>query len=309
MIANAKPANYNDLESMVSLRQQAKADPQGTLRQVAKHFESVYLNMMLKSMRQASIGDPIFDSNNSAVYRDMYDSQIALNMSEQNGIGIADMLVKQLQGGLGSSASDKQDEKFSVKTDQTEDIELDTSLPDNYLKHVKPMTKSDPINFSSHNEFVETLMPYAEEAADELDITPQVLIAQAALETGWGKHVQTLPNGESSYNVFNIKADSRWNGEQLKVNTLEYRDGIAQKERASFRVYDSYQESFRDYVDFIKNNPRYEMALETTADPEAYAKELQQAGYATDPHYADKVIDIYQREVVAAPFSEYLADG
>jgi len=298
----------------MTLRQQAKDDPQATLRQVANHFESLYINMMLKSMRQASIGDPIFDSNNSAVYRDMYDSQIALQMSEQNGIGIADMLVKQLQSSIGSTANDKQNEKLSdkiqqAKKEQATDVEFDTSLPENSLRHVKHMAKSDPVQFASHKEFVETLMPYAEKAADELDITPQVLIAQAALETGWGKHVQTLPNGKSSYNVFNIKADSRWNGEQLKVNTLEYRDGIAQQERASFRVYGSYQESFRDYVDFIKNNPRYEMALETTSDPEAYAKELQHAGYATDPHYADKVIDIYQREVVAAPFSEYLADG
>jgi flagellar protein FlgJ len=174
---------------------------------------------------------------------------------------------------------------------------------------MQQFSKPDPVQFSSHSEFVETLMPYAEQAADELEVAPQVLIAQAALETGWGQHVQKLPNGKSSYNLFNIKADSRWNGDSLKVKTLEYRDGIAQQERASFRAYDSYAESFRDYVDFIKTNPRYEMALDTVADPEGYVKGLQDAGYATDPHYADKVINIYQREVVAAPFSEYLSES
>lgn len=300
MITSTEPANYSDFESMSALRQQAKNDPQATLRQVANHFESLYMKMMLKSMRQASLGDPIFDSNNSSMYRDMYDSQIALQLSQQNGIGIADMLVKQLQGNVGGSVADKQSEKLLPEA-----INLDTSLSENILQK---MTKSDPVHFSSHADFVKTLMPYAEEVTEDMEITPQILIAQAALETGWGQHVQKLPNGKSSYNVFNIKADSRWSGDTLKVNTLEYRDGVAQQERASFRVYSSYQESFRDYVNFIKTNPRYEVALAVVSDPEGYAKELQHAGYATDPHYADKVIDIYQREVIAAPFSEFLTE-
>lgn len=303
MIANTEQATYSDFESMSGLRQKAAKDPHATLRQVAKHFESLYMNMMLKSMRQASMGDPIFDSNSSGVYRDMFDSQIALQMSQQNGMGIADMLVKQLQGGLGTSVTDK---KNSEKLSDTPEQKYDGSVPDEVKTSFK---KTDPVSFSSHAEFVDTLMPYAEQAADELDVAPQVLIAQAALETGWGQHVQKLPNGKSSYNLFNIKADSRWNGDSLKVKTLEYRDGFAKQENASFRSYSSYQESFRDYVEFIQNNPRYEKALDTVADPEAYMHELQHAGYATDPKYADKVIDIYQREVIAAPFSEYFTES
>jgi len=303
MIANTEQATYSDFESMSGLRQKAAKDPHATLRQVAKHFESLYMNMMLKSMRQASMGDPIFDSNSSGVYRDMFDSQIALQMSQQNGMGIADMLVKQLQGGLGTPVPDKQNpaalsDTFDQKDASSVVGEVKTSI-----------NKPDPVSFSSHAEFVDTLMPYAEQAAEELDVAPQVLIAQAALETGWGQHVQKLPNGKSSYNLFNIKADSRWNGDSLKVKTLEYRDGVAKQENASFRSYSSYQESFRDYVEFIQNNPRYEKALDTVADPEGYMQELQQAGYATDPKYADKVIDIYQREVVAAPFSEYFTES
>lgn len=303
MITETKPANYSDFESMAALRQQAKQDPQATLKQVAQHFESLYLNMMLKSMRQASLGDPIFDSNNSGVYRDMYDSQIALQLSQQNGIGIADMLVKQLQGHIGETVTEaKAGNTLTVPTE----IRSDTSL---LSRVVLQRNNPDPVQFSSHQEFVETLMPHAEKAAEELEVAPQVLIAQAALETGWGQHVQKLANGKSSYNLFNIKADTRWDGDSLKVNTLEYRDGVARQERAAFRIYESYAQSFSDYVDFIKTNPRYESALQTVADPESYAKELQHAGYATDPHYADKVIDIYQREVVAAPYSEYLVEG
>ncbi|MGD9386580.1 MAG: flagellar assembly peptidoglycan hydrolase FlgJ, partial [Thioalkalispiraceae bacterium] len=283
-------------------------DPETTLRQVAKHFESLYLNMMLKSMRQASLGDPIFDSNNSALYRDLYDKQVALQMSEQNGIGIADMLVKQLSGNMGQSVSEnKQDKaitKQALSSTGTGDFNNATG---NIINQTQ--THSDPDEFSSHHKFVETLMPYAEKAASQLDVAPQVLIAQAALETGWGQYVQKQVDGKSSHNLFNIKASSDWDGDSLRVNTLEYRDGVAQKESASFRVYSSYEESFQDYVDFIKNNPRYQQAREASLDPEAYAKELQNAGYATDPNYADKVIDIYQREIVAAPYSEYLMES
>jgi len=106
MITNTQQATFNDFQSMTTLRQQAKNDPEATLKQVAKHFESLYLNMMLKSMRQASLGDPIFDSNSGSLYRDMYDNQVALQMSEHNGMGIADMLVKQLSGNIGKPVSD-----------------------------------------------------------------------------------------------------------------------------------------------------------------------------------------------------------
>ena len=249
MIASTEQATYSDLESMTGLRQQARKDPHATLRQVAKHFESLYLNMMLKSMRQASLGDPIFDSNSSGVYRDMHDSQIALQMSEQNGIGIADMLVKQLQGSIGTPVTDKKD---SATLSSLPDDEIVTPRSDEFVKTLK---KSDPISFKSHEEFVETLMPYAEKAANDLEVAPQVLIAQAALETGWGQHVQKLPNGTSSYNLFNIKADSRWDGDSLKVKTLEYRDGVAKQEAASFRSYSTYGRVFKTMLNLSKIIP------------------------------------------------------
>jgi flagellar protein FlgJ len=309
MINKTDQATYSDFQSMSALRQQAHEDPKATLQQVAKHFESLYLDMMLKSMRQASLGDPLFDSNNSSLYRDMYDKQISLQMSEHNGIGIADMLVKQLSGNIGKPVINNDTTAINKSMQADDQLSRNDMASGNSVGQFKHQVNKDvPEKFSSHTEFVEALMPYAEKAADELDVAPQVLIAQAALETGWGQHIQKMPNGKSSYNLFNIKADSRWNGDSLNVKTLEYRDGIAKQERASFRVYDSYEESFSDYVDFIKNNPRYKTALEASSDPESYAKELQNSGYATDPKYADKVIDIFQREVVSAPYSEYLSE-
>lgn len=304
MIAGTKQLTYSDLESMTDLRQQAHKDPNATLRQVAKHFESLYMNMMLKSMRQASMGDPIFDSNSSGLYRDMYDQQIALQMSQHQGIGLADVLVKQLQGGLTTS---HEAEQADAKIKTVKPIDLTPSDPPLIRTNI-PVKRNDPVVFNSKTEFVETLMPYAEKAADELGVAPQVLIAQAALETGWGKHVCKQPDGKSSYNLFNIKADERWSGKSANKQTLEYHNGVANKEQASFRVYNTYQESFNDYVKFVKSNPRYQAAIDNVMQPERYISELQQAGYATDPNYADKVSDIYQREVVGAPYSEFLME-
>ncbi len=298
MLANDTQSVYTDVQSMTQLRTQARNDPQATLEQVAKHFESLYMNMMLKSMRAASFGDPNFDSNNSAMYQDMYDSQIALQLSEQRGLGLAEMLVKQLQKGMPETNKEINNDNVSFNANiQYANIA------------VKSKKTDDPIKFNSKEEFVNTLMPYAEQAAEQLDVSPQILIAQAALETGWGQHMQRLPNGKSSYNLFNIKAGSAWSGAELNVKALEYKDGVAEKTQSSFRVYGSLQESFDDYVQFIKSNPRYQDALAVSNDPEAYARELQKAGYATDPSYAEKINNIFQRDIVSAPYSEYLHDA
>ena len=197
-----------DFASFADLRREARDDPQATLRAVAQQFESLYLNMMLKSIRDASFGDPLFDSNNSSMYRDMYDNQIALHMSQQKGIGLADMLVKQLQQNVPVAK-----EEATV----VEESAALQALPAITQMQAKPLAASqpDPVHFESQQAFVETMMPYAESAAQELGVSPQVLIAQAALETGWGNHTQKLPNGKSSYNLFNIKADQRWSGSKL----------------------------------------------------------------------------------------------
>ena len=146
-----------------------------------------------------------------------------------------------------------------------------------------------PDRFNSPEEFVDKLLPLAQEAADELGVDPSVLLAQAALETGWGKHMTG-----NSKNVFNIKSHG-WGGRNVQVQTLEYRDGVAAKEGAKFRGYNSYADSFKDYVHFLKTNPIYRKALASTDDPQLYLHELQKAGYATDPLYAKKIGSIYNR--------------
>ena len=306
MLPTINAQAFTDFSTLSDLKRDARNDPQENLRAVAQQFESLYLNMMLKSMRAASFGDPLFDSNDGEMYREMYDNQIALQMSQQKGMGLADMLVKQLQQYVPN-------EKHNADTLGRRDSHVAAPKAEMAPVTVKPAMSSskqaDPVEFQSQAEFVETLMPYAQAAGDDLGVSPHVLIAQAALETGWGQYTQKLPNGQSSYNLFNIKADQRWQGPKLQVNTLEYADGVARQEKAAFRVYQNYAQSFRDYVDFIKQSPRYETALRSAENPQAYAEELQQAGYATDPRYADKVMNILQRNVISAPVSEYMLES
>lgn len=290
MQANPSTQIYTDFTGFDALRREARDDPQASLREVARQFESLYIQMMLKSMRDASLGDPLFDSNSSEVYRDMFDKQMSMQMSRQKGIGLADMLVRQLQA---SSPA------------KTGPVDGET-LPPRAVAPAAVRPAAEPAQFTSQAEFIEHVWPLAEQAADELGVPPQAILAQAALETGWGKHVSRDAAGRSSYNLFNIKADSRWSGPRVVVDTLEYTDGVAAREKAAFRAYGSYAESVRDYVDFLRGNPRYEHALHNSASADEFAANLQDAGYATDPEYAQKLVNIMQREITGAPQSDYL---
>jgi flagellar protein FlgJ len=144
----------------------------------------------------------------------------------------------------------------------------------------------------SPERFVQQLYHYAEKAAEAIGVNPQVLLAQAALETGWGQKLIQKQDGESSFNLFNIKAGKKWQGDYVTVPTLEYRDGIAVKEQAAFRSYSNPQDSFADYVELINQNPRYKRAMQHAENPARYVRELERAGYATDPQYAEKIIQI-----------------
>ncbi|MBI1422984.1 MAG: flagellar assembly peptidoglycan hydrolase FlgJ [Gammaproteobacteria bacterium] len=294
MQATNSPDVYTDFSSLTALRKDARKDPQATLRKVAHQFESLYIKMMLKSMRQASLGDPIFDSDNSKLYRDMFDNQLAMDMSDHGGIGLADMLVRQLQR--------------YVPGDHHQG---DTHMPVRALRSpVAPVhAEALPARFTSQSQFIEKIWPLAEQAAKELNVPPQAVMAQAALESGWGQHVNQNAQGVSSHNLFNIKADASWKGPKVVVDTLEFEHGVAKRQKAAFRAYASYADCFRDYVDFLKSNPRYRTALTESDSAEAFAHNLHQAGYATDPAYASKLIDIMQRDVKGSPQSEFLASS
>ena len=281
---------YTDFNGLGALRAQAREDQGSALDEVSRQFESLFVQMMLKSMRDASFGGGLLDSQQSEFYRDMYDQQMSVELSKQQGIGLADVLKRQLGG-----------ESLSARTGLTlEDYRGQPVLT------VKPTAEPKAAAVEkapaqglgeSPQDFIEALWPAASEAAAQLDLAPEALIAQAALETGWGQHV--MQSGyASSHNLFGIKADQRWDGDRVQVSTLEYKDGVALKTRAAFRSYDSFAHSFNDYVKFVGENPRYANALAATGDAKAYFRELQQAGYATDPAYADKIARILDSDVM-----------
>lgn len=151
--------------------------------------------------------------------------------------------------------------------------------------------------FSSPDEFIATMLPMAEKAAKRLGVEPRFLVAQAALETGWGKSMIRQKDGSNSHNLFGIKANG-WDGESTRVKTTEYVNGKATKQMAGFRAYDSFEQSFNDYVRLLENNDRYQSAIQvasTSGDSERFVNELQRAGYATDPHYASKINQIARK--------------
>ena len=160
--------------------------------------------------------------------------------------------------------------------------------------------------FSSSDEFVNTMLPMAKEAAERIGVDPRYLVAQAALETGWGKSVMRAQDGSSSHNLFGIKASSNWKGDSARAITSEFRNGAMVKETAEFRSYASYKDSFHDLVTLLQSNNRYQDVLKSADNPEQFVRELQKAGYATDPNYASKISQIAKQ---MTSYQNYAAAG
>jgi len=165
---------------------------------------------------------------------------------------------------------------------------------------VKPLTKpaEKKALFESPIDFVKQLYPMAKKSAESLGVNPKILLAQAALETGWGKYVMHSGDGKASHNLFGIKSNKSWQGDSVVVDTLEVEKGQFKSIKATFKMYQNFEKSFDDYVSFIKENPRYKQALEVVDDVAEYLSSLQSAGYATDPNYASKILSIFNRDVV-----------
>ena len=356
---------YTDFSGLQKLKASARAESPEAVKAVAKEFEASFVEMMLKSLRDASSGEGVMDGEGSRMYQDMFDKQIAVDISERGDFGVAQVIESQLTKGKQKSAADTGDE--ALRVDQTKQVVADSSIssliraqftkvkqmptieagvegfgpsaqgPFNLtglqqgkpvldnpiperrvitpkpiidLRQDRPMFSKHAIErpividnkqlerttFNSPDEFIQTMRPHAERAAKEIGVDPDLLIAQAALETGWGKKVIRNSDGSNSHNLFGIKASRAWKGDSVNVGSLEYRNGVAKKEVSAFRSYPSFTESFKDYVDFIKNQSRYDGAVDQASNSKAYIKGLQHAGYATDPNYANKVMDILERK-------------
>lgn len=338
---------YNDFSGLASLKRDAQAQSPDALRQVAKQFESLFTRMMLKSMREASFGDSLLGSDQQNFYQGMFDDQLAVELSKGRGMGLADMLVKQLsQAGVagqpsaasaanGATATGKQFSltptaaaiaskaagdaeanvgvgfplraaRLSAPPAASAEVPLESggaSAPDESAPPSAPTTWRP----ASKDEFIRDLWPAAQEAGKELGIDPRSLLAQAALESNWGRSMPRDAQGNASFNLFGIKAGASWNGKATTASTLEVENGVAVKSRERFRAYDSPLGSFRDYVALIRANPRYAEALNTGTDTHAFATALQRGGYATDPAYAQKVAAIAQNMAGAPTALKYAA--
>lgn len=269
------PAAVTDFSQYTQLRASARAQDPEALRATAKQFEALFMQQMLKAMRDASPGEDLMGSEQTDFYRDMFDQQLAVHLSAGKGLGIADLMLRQMQANAGA---------------------LPTTAPATPAQAAAPVAPAAGTSVSgatstdaSRSAFVQQLLPHAEKAAAALGVSPRTLIAQAALETGWGRHMIRQSDGSSALNFFGIKADKGYAGARAQSATSEYVNGQKTPETAQFRAYASIGEAFDDYVRFVQDNPRYRAALAHGGSDQRYAQGLQQAGYATDPDYAAKI--------------------
>lgn len=335
--------NYNDVNALQSLKYKSESDRDGALDAAAKHFESIFVSMMVKSMRDAnkvfSEGN-MLQSSETEFYQQMFDSQLSVSLSTGKGIGLAEVIKRQMskdtsmptidipqhglplhgQGRLDAESEERKffslenyarlpfvsEQKASELKAAVDSIdELIAQLPTdaqvdqtNQDTHDLPTSAASttlPEKFNGPNDFIEALYPFAKEVESKTGIDARLMLAQSALETGWGKHPILKEDGSPSFNLFGIKANTAWQGDAAKITTTEFRGGLAMKEQANFRAYDSYADSFDDYAQFLQSNGRYQEALAVSDKPKEFAKELQDAGYATDPKYAEKIGSIVDR--------------
>ena len=271
-------------KSLDSLRLQAKQDNgKESVRAAAQQFESYFLQMMLRTMRQTLSQDGPFDSQETRMFSEMFDQQVAQNISQSKGLGLADMLVQQMQLSLETQGVKAAPRPYDLPpVAQPPKAEAEAAVSGAAASAGDAGNKA-----MTPRSFVDKLWPHAVDAAAELGVAPHVLLAQAALETGWGKHVLKAADGTDSNNLFNIKAGSRWDGRTVAKEVTEYINGKPVKSVETFRAYDTPAEAFADYASLLSTNPRYAGVL--NQDAEGFIHGLRQGGFATDPGYGDKL--------------------
>jgi len=319
---------FNDFQGLSQLKTEAGARSPEAAREAARQFEALFVQMMLKSMRDANA---VLGEQKDNTYQEMFDKQIAMEMSQGKGLGLGDLMVRQLgvQAEGDETAPDGAPAPLAMLLQRLpaagrallfalpDGISPELSLPDpagmnarlNINLPLPPRpemrlpalagTSRSDFRPASREDFVREIWPLAVRAGEKLGVNPRAIVAQAALETGWGSRQIRDDAGVSGNNLFGIKADSRWAGERVTVTTLEYESGLPKPQRAQFRAYPDLASGFEDYVRFLQGNPRYSDALRSGASAEAYADSLQSAGYATDPRYAEKI-----RSIVDSPILE-----
>ncbi len=306
-----------DANGLNGLREAARQNSPEAIKGAAKQFEALFLNMVMKSMRDATPQNGPFDNEQTKMFTSMLDQQLSQSLA-QRGVGLADVLTRQLSASLPKKLPDAQDLEGTTMPGE-EGLPMGIPL-------VKEMSDADRAKFiqsfasqqqaestdqdgrngkqrrnsnkPAHVEaFQNRLQADAEIASKMTGIPAKFMLAQAALETGWGKKEIIARDGRSAHNLFGIKATGNWAGKVVEATTIEYINGKPQKRVEKFRAYDSYADAFKDYANLLRSNPRYEKVLASAQDALGFAYGLQRAGYATDPHYAEKLSRIIRQSL------------
>jgi flagellar protein FlgJ len=298
-----------DANSLNRLKQAAKENSPEAIKAVAKQFEAIFMNMMLKSMREATPQDSPFDNEQSRTFTSMLDQQLSTNLATK-GLGLADVLAKQLSktSQVATSAMEQAVSNMGEGIGNAATVIQNTLSPDTtktFNQKINPVDKNSTLNklfndkalHGDSNEFRERMAGHAKEASLATGVPAHLMLGQAALETGWGKREIKSVDGTPSHNLFGIKATGNWAGKVVEAMTTEYVNGVKQKRIEKFRAYDSYADSFKDFAKLMTNNPRYEKVIANLNNVVDYAQAMQKAGYATDPNYATKLTSVIKKFV------------
>lgn len=330
---------YLNFQKFSDLKLKARGDSDEAARAVARQFEGLFVQQMLSAMRAAAEIDSGEHSSYMDFYREMYDKQLAQTIAGQDRLGVAKLIMQQLPGAAATSAAPSAAHNGAAlgpiparaaaaampsaapepaaatppaapepgartiaaaapAESGSAGVRVNRVVDDDFAE-LAQIEQANRRWREPHN-FVADLLPEAQRAARQLGVSAELLLAQAALETGWGKHTMKFDDGRSSNNLFGIKAGPEWRGGALSRPSLEYSDGVLANKISRFRAYASPADSLDDYVEFIQSSPRYRKALASAHDDAAYIREIQRAGYATDPNYADKVIGILRGDLLQA---------
>ena len=283
-----------DTRTASDLRLKLKEDPQAGLKQAAQQFESMLLQMMLKSMRDATPQDGLLNNDQTRFYTAILDQQLAQNLSAKGALGFAKLIEQQLGQNPAAANGDATSASLGLLQQLIAEKGTASSAAPfasgaERIRGLSGASGESSTGISeSGRDFVNRVWPHAVDAAKTLGVPPHFLVAHSALESGWGKSEIRAPDGSSTYNVFGVKAGRSWQGASVEVQTTEYVDGVAQSAREKFRVYGSYGEAFQDYANLLRGSPRFSSVV-GQQDGMQFARSLQQSGYATDPLYAEKL--------------------
>ncbi|RNF32531.1 flagellar rod assembly protein FlgJ [Massilia aurea] len=315
MIASTTSADQTaklalDTNSLNGLRQSAKDGSPAAMKEAATQFEAMFINMMMKSMRDATPQEGLMDNQQTKTFTTMLDQQTSQNLAKR-GVGLADVLVRQLSSqqmgqqalaigadgvsagaAAGAAGATAPGMKGLPTAMNAAAMYQNGAMAGSSASKAPPLaatTESGRVQAPHVRAFQEKMHEHAHAAEQTTGVPAKFMLGQAALETGWGKRMIKNADGTSSNNLFGIKAGPSWKGKVATAVTTEYVNGKPQTRVEKFRAYDTPADSFRDYAKLIANNPRYEKVIASGGDAESFAKGLQRAGYATDPNYAAKL--------------------